>query len=447
MDKSFEPGAFLYACTGAFIGIFVTLLVPPAGVPHFFAPPPLSLASLANDIALPEPDPAVWADDIQGLARAAMGLAVHTVKVRTGETLADVLVDAGIDRGAAFSAVEAIGAIYNLRKLQAGQEVELSYDALGASGDTQSLASLSFEYDPGRSVAVNRLYDGRFTAKEVIAKTRREFVRSEGTITSTLFETAADEGIPLDVMAALIKLFSYDVDFQRDIQKGDSFAVMYEHAVTDEGRPVRNLDIRYASMTLGGTTLKYYGFLQDDGGLDFYNDKGEGVRKALMRTPVNGATLTSSFGMRRHPILGYSLMHRGVDFGAPAGTPIMAAGDGVIEKRERNGTYGNYIRIRHASDYATAYGHMSRFAPEFTIGKRVRQGQIIGYVGATGRATGPHLHFEIMHHAKQVNPIGVKFPASQKLEGATMAKFREIRAEADQEFARLEPTRGVARAE
>lgn len=439
MDKSTEPGALLYACTGALIGIFATLLVPPEGVPHFpKAITPLSLTSFAEDVSLAEPDPMSWTEDVQGVARAAMGLGVHTVKVRGGDTLADVLVKAGIDRAAAFGAVEAIGAVYNLKKLQVGQELELTYDALSTAGETTPLAAVNFEFAPGRSISVNRNDDGTFDAHEVLARTSREFVRGEGTITSTLFESAADQGIPVEVMTAMIKLFSYDVDFQRDIQRGDNFAVMYEHTVADDGRPVRNLDIRYASMTLSGTLLKFYAFRQEDGSIDYYTGKGEGIRKALMRTPVNGATLTSSFGMRRHPILGYSLMHRGVDFGAPPGTPIMAAGDGVIEKRERNTSYGNYIRIRHASGYATAYGHMSRFAPEFTAGKRVRQGQIIGFVGATGRATGPHLHFEIMQNAKQVNPISVKFPSSEKLAGATLAKFKRAQAEADQAFAGLE---------
>jgi murein DD-endopeptidase MepM/ murein hydrolase activator NlpD len=451
MGKSLQSGALIYACAGAFIGAFSTLQVPPASFATFPESPlaSLTLSSLAYftpDISPPEPDPATWADNMRGVLRATMGMAVQTVTVQPGDTLGDVLVKTGIDRATAHSVVEAVHSVYNPKRLQVGQELELSYDALGMDGDATPLAALNFEVDTGHSVAVNRADDGSFTAKEIVAKTHREYVRSEGTITNTLFESAVNQGLPTDTLTALVKLFSYDVDFQRDIQNGDKFSVMYERTATEDGRPVRNLAIRYASMTVAGTPLTFYAFRQDDGTYDYYNEKGEGVRKALLRTPVNGAKLTSNFGMRRHPILGYSLMHRGVDFGAPSGTPIMAAGDGVIEKRENSKSYGNYIRIRHGSDYSTAYGHMSRFAADIAVGKRVRQGQIIGYVGATGRATGPHLHFEVLRKTAQVNPITVKFPASQRLEGTTLAKFKQTRAQTDQMFTSLEGSDSLAMA-
>jgi murein DD-endopeptidase MepM/ murein hydrolase activator NlpD len=404
----------------------------------------LESLSPEKPLATAEPDPASWTDNMRGVLRAAMGLAVQTVTVQPGDTLGDLLVKTGIDKATAYDVVEAVHSVFNLKRLQVGQEVEIAYDAIGVNGDATSLSTLSFEIDPGLSVSVNRQDDGTFTAKEVLANTHREFVRGEGIINSTLFEAAAQEGVPLDVLTAMVKIFSYDVDFQRDIQKGDAFQVMYERTATEDGRPVRNLNIAYAAMTLSGTPFKFYAMRQDDGTYEYYNEKGEGVRKALLRTPLNGAVLTSGFGMRRHPILGYSLMHRGVDFGAPTGTPIMAAGDGVIEKRERSSGYGNYIRIRHQSNYATAYAHMSRFAEGVVVGKRVRQGQIIGYVGATGRATGPHLHFEVMKNTTQVNPITVKFPATAKLEGAAMAKFKELKVQAEQRYASLTKTPKVA---
>jgi murein DD-endopeptidase MepM/ murein hydrolase activator NlpD len=448
MGKTYIPGTWLYAGTGAFIGIFATLLVPQAGIPNF-SQSPLSLVSLSPELAPTpkDPDPASWTDSMRGVLRAAMGLAVQTVTVQPGDTLGDVLMKTGIDKTTAHNVVEAVHSVFNLRRLQVGQEVEIAYDAIGVDGDATSLSTLSFEIDPGHSVSVNRQEDGTFTAKEVLANTHREYVRGEGTIKATLFEAAQAQNIPTDVLTAMVKIFSYDVDFQRDIQKGDSFELMYERTATEDGRPVRNLNIRYAAMTLSGTPMKFYAVRQEDGSYEYYNDKGEGVRKALLRTPVNGAILTSGFGMRRHPILGYSLMHRGVDFGVPAGTPIMAAGDGVIEKRETSNGYGNYIRIRHQSDYATAYAHMSRFGEGITVGKRVRQGQIIGYVGSTGRATGPHLHFEVLKNTAQVNPITVKFPASAKLEGAEMAKFKNTKAETDRTYASLTPSTKVAQAD
>lgn len=446
-NTTYQPCALLYACAGALIGTFATLQVPTAGFPALPPVPPalLSLTSLAEGISLIEPDPIAWTEEVGAVPRAAMGLAVETVKVREGDTLGDVLVKAGVDRAAAFNIVDAVLKVYDLKKLQVGQELDLTYDALAAAGDAMPLAELAFEVDASHSISVTRMEDGTFAARDIVAKTHREFARSEGVISSTLFEAAAAQDLPLDVLTAMVKLFSYDVDFQRDIQKGDSFQIMYERTATEDGRAVRNLDIRYAAMTLSGQTLKFYAFKQDDGSYDYYNDKGEGIRKALMRTPINGARLTSNFGMRRHPILGYSLMHRGSDFGAAVGTPIMAAGDGVIEKREKNGAYGNYVRVRHNGDYSTAYAHLSRYG-DVAVGKRVRQGQIIGYVGATGRVTGPHLHFEVLLRGKQVNPASVKMPASQKLSGATLAKFRANQAATDQSFAALAPSADVAQA-
>ena len=445
MGKTYQPGSLLYAGAGAFIGIFATLMVPPAGFPAFpSALPTFSLTSLAGRVPLTEPDPANWMEDNSPLARAAMGLSTQTVTVREGDTLGDVLMRGGVERQAAFGVVDAVSGVYNVKKLKVDQELELTFDALAITGDATPLATLNFEIDAGHSISVARQADGTFAAKDIIASTHREYARAEGVITSTLFEAAAEQDIPVDVLTAMVKLFSYDVDFQRDIQKGDKFAVMYEQTVTDDGRPVRNLDIRYASMTVAGSPMKFYAFRQDDGSYDYYNDKAEGIRKALLRTPVNGAKLTSNFGMRRHPILGYSLLHKGVDFGVPPGTPIMAAGDGIIEMRAPNGAYGNYIRIRHNAEYATAYAHMSRFADDIGVGKRVRQGQVIGYVGATGRVTGPHLHFEVMVKNRQINPISVKFPSSQKLEGSLLAKFRQTQAQTDQAFAALAGPTDVA---
>lgn len=437
-ERSGRPGLLLCTCAGALIGALASALVP-TGLPtsHKITLPTLSFAALtapAIEETVTAPD-ATWSDRVRAKLRSAMGLA-RTVTLRSGDTLGDVLVKTGLDRVTAFSVVDAIHAVYNPRKFRAGQELELSYEALDDQGSNE-LRQINFEVNAGHSIMVSRQGDGTFTAKEVIADTHREFARVEGTINTSLYDAAQDAGVPTDVLTDMVKLFSYDVDFQRDPQKGDTFAVMYERTVTDDGKPVQNLTIQYATMELSGSPLKFYAFRADDGSYDYYNDKGEGIRKALLRTPVNGAVLTSGFGLRFHPILGYSRMHRGVDFGVPTGTPIMAAGDGIIEKRGLNGEYGNYIRIRHNADYATAYAHMSRFAPEFTVGSRVRQGQIIGYVGKTGMATGPHLHFEVMQHMAQVNPVNVKFPSSQKLDGKMLARFRATEATTDAKFAAL----------
>jgi murein DD-endopeptidase MepM/ murein hydrolase activator NlpD len=429
-----HPGALAYAFTGALIGAVITYFNPVG--PAFLALDSRwtseSLAAIADEFVPPAPEPELWLESLPDVLRS--GVDIETVKLRAGDTLQAVLLRAGLDASTASSVSNALYTVFNPKKLRAGQELELEYDAIVVEGEVP-LAKVALEINPGHLVSVARQHDGSFSAREVHVPTRREFVRAEGVIESSLFEAAAKQGVPQDVMTALVKLFSYDVDFQRDIQNGDTFSVLFERTVTDDGRTVNNLDIAFAAMNVGGQNLKLYAFEHADGGVEYYDEKGEGIRKALMRTPINGARLTSTFGKRRHPILGYSLMHRGSDFGAPTGTPIMAAGDGVIEKAGPNGAYGNYIRIRHSGDFKSAYAHLSRFGAGVASGKRVRQGQIIGYVGTTGRSTGPHLHFEILRKNAQVNPATVKLQGSQRLEGKTLAAFKTTMTATDRRYA------------
>ena len=379
---------------------------------------------------------------VRRVATAALN-ATKTVTIKAGDTLSDVLQGSGIDRSVTLDVVEAVKQVYNPRRLQSGQDLTLNFIDDPKTEDRR-LDELTFELSPGESVAVARTDDGTYNARKIMAETHREMTRYDGTISSSLSAAAGEAGVPQKILNAMVNMFSFDVDFQRDIQKGDSFSVMFEQVVTKDGRVVSTEGIRVASMTLSGSPFKLYSFKHSDGFVDFYNEKGEGVRKALLRTPINGARLTSGFGMRQHPILGYSKMHQGIDFGAPTGTPVFAAGDGVIEKREVFGGYGNYVRVRHSSGYATAYAHLSRFGQNIQVGKRVRQEQIIGYVGTTGRSTGPHLHYEILRDNRQVNPMKVKFPSSLKLEGTTLARFKEIRSIADRQYAELIQSSRVA---
>ena len=379
---------------------------------------------------------------VRRVATAALN-ATKTVTIKAGDTLSNVLQGSGIDRSVTLDVVEAVKQVYNPRRLQSGQDLTLNFIDDPKTEDRR-LDELTFELSPGESVAVARTDDGTYNARKIMAETHREMTRYDGTISSSLSAAAGEAGVPQKILNAMVNMFSFDVDFQRDIQKGDSFSVMFEQVVTKDGRVVSTEGIRVASMTLSGSPLKLYSFKHSDGFVDFYNEKGEGVRKALLRTPINGARLTSGFGMRQHPILGYSKMHQGIDFGAPTGTPVFAAGDGVIEKREVFGGYGNYVRVRHSSGYATAYAHLSRFGQNIQVGKRVRQEQIIGYVGTTGRSTGPHLHYEILRDNRQVNPMKVKFPSSLKLEGTTLARFKEIRSIADRQYAELIQSSRVA---
>ena len=272
-----------------------------------------------------------------------------------------------------------------------------------------------------------RLQDGSFVSGLVERPLNRELRRASGIIQNSLYKTAEAMGLPTEVLIKLIRIFSYDVDFQRDIRKGDEFEALYEVYTDEDGEMVKGSALLYASMTLSGTKLPLFKYALTDGFTDYFDEDGQSARKALMRTPIDGARLTSSYGKRKHPTLGYSKMHRGVDFGAPKGTPVFAAGDGIIEEATRNGAYGKYVRLRHGTKYQTAYAHLSKFAKGIQRGKRVRQGQTIGYVGSTGRSTGPHLHYEVLVNRKQVNPLGVKLPTGLFLDGDELVKFKIIK--------------------
>ena len=237
------------------------------------------------------------------------------------------------------------------------------------------------------------------------------------------------------------------MDFQRDIRPGDGFEVMFKRFHDAEGNLVHNGAIVHAALTLSGERRPIYLHTTADGRTGYFNEKGESARKALMRTPIDGARLSSAFGKRRHPVLGYSMMHRGVDFAAPAGTPIYAAGQGSIVYAGRKGAYGNYIRLRHNRLYATAYAHMRRFARGMAKGRRVKQGQVIGYVGSTGRSTGPHLHYEILREGRRVNPFKVKMPSGRKLTGKELERFLAARDDIDRQYAAPAPGSKLAKAE
>lgn len=347
----------------------------------------------------------------------------RTEAIASGDTLMAALLRGGARSDDAQAAVAAFGGVYDPRKIQAGQTVTLSFGA--EPGGRPRLDSVSLDLAPERAVVVARTEDGGFRAEDVQKPLEVEPTHATATIASSLYQAAADAGIPVSVLMDLIRLFSYDVDFQRDIQNGDRFEILFDQTYTTSGELVSQGPIRYATLDLSGKKIEVFRFETADGRVDYFDATGQSVRKALLRTPIDGARLTSTYGMREHPILGYSKMHRGVDFAAPKGTPIMAAGDGTIEAIGRNGNYGNYIRIRHSGTYATAYAHLSGFAKGLKKGARVRQGDIIGYVGATGRATGPHLHYEVLVSGDQVNPLSIKLPTGEKLAGAELARFRK----------------------
>ncbi|HEX6120065.1 MAG TPA: peptidoglycan DD-metalloendopeptidase family protein [Dongiaceae bacterium] len=375
-----------------------------------------------------------WVDDGSIADEVAHDIQ-KVIEVRPGDTLYGVLVDAGVTEDEARGAVGAISDVFSPRELRAGQEITLNIAT--ASGTRQGgadpqLTSLRFEPSVATDVTLTRSDAGEFVAAAVDKPIVQENRRAAGVIDSSLFDAAQEAGVPMPVVADLIKTFSFDVDFQRDIQDGDSFEVLYERSEDEAGQFVKAGKILFASLTLSGKSIPVYYFERDGEG-EYFTPAGEAIRKSLLRTPIDGARITSGFGMRMHPVLGYSKMHKGIDFGAPTGTPIYAAGSGTVVEIGRKGSYGNYIRIRHNSDYQTAYAHMSRFAKGLVKGEKVKQGQVIGYVGATGRATGPHLHYEIVVDGAQVNPTKVKMTASNKLTGKQLKAFQAQVAKIDAE--------------
>src|SRR5690606_35971927 len=235
---------------------------------------------------------------------------------------------------------------------------------------------------------------------------------------------ATRAGGPASVVQDMIRIYSFSVDFQRDLQEGDKFEVLYTAKVDDNGKVYSAGDMTYARLTLSGKEYPIYRYEDATGHVDYYRPDGTSNRRGLIKTPINGARMSSGFGMRRHPVLGYSKMHKGVDFAAPTGTPIYAAGDAVVLKAGWFSSYGNYIRLSHSGALGTAYGHLSRIAKGIRPGVRVKQGQVIGYVGTTGRSTGPHLHYEVLISGKQVNPNSVKVPTAAQLAGKELHKFK-----------------------
>ena len=366
----------------------------------------------------------------------------HPVTVGRGDTLAKVLVRAGIEGRDAHAAIRAFSKVHNPRRIRKGDRLRIFYKPHIIENQyykTTPGTFIGFDYNASheQEVRVLREDDGGFTSQTRNRLVVRQSVRLEVVITTSLYMAGKKRGLSDSTLAELIRLFSWDVDFQRDIRKNDSFQVMYNHITDEDGKAVNGGKIFFAALTLSGKRKAIYRFTGEDGHTEYFDEKGHSAQKALMRTPIDGARLSSGFGRRRHPILGYTKMHRGVDFAAPMGTPIYAAGNGTIEYASRKGGYGKYVRIRHNRNYKTAYAHMKGFARGIRRGRRVTQGQIIGYVGTTGRSTGPHLHYEILRSGRQLNPMRVRMPSGRKLKGKELARFQELRATLDHRYALL----------
>lgn len=352
-------------------------------------------------------------------------VSLRQIYLRKGDTLMALLKREGVAAADAHYAIAALSKNYNLRKLQAGQQITLGF----SPGQPSYLQQVALKAGFDRVVRAERDGTQNFTGMVDSIPLKRVTARAGGQINDSLYVAARQSSLPHAIIIDLIHIYSFDIDFQREIRAGDEFEVYFERYVDETGQVVKEGPILYANLVLSGRQIQLYRFTPGDAGsADYFNEDGHSVRKALLRTPVDGARLTSRFGRRRHPILGYSRMHKGVDFGARSGTPVRAAGDGVIEKSSWNGGYGRYIRIRHNSTYKTAYAHLSGYARGIKAGAKVKQSQIIGYVGSSGRSTGPHLHYEVKKSGSHVNPLKLRLPSGRRLSGEQLTVFKDSAA-------------------
>jgi len=349
-----------------------------------------------------------------------------TFTFKSGDTLSHAFSSLAIAENKFFGFVNKLKSEFDPRKIRVGQKIKIYFD----ENNNKVVRGIAIHIDKIRSIEVFKNKKD-FLLNKYIEPTIKTFHKATGEINSSLYIAAKNAGMPIPVLMEVVKLYSFDVDFQREIKSGDEFEVMYQLQHNKSGDLVSSGPVLRSVLTLDGEKLPLYRFEHEKGYFDYFDSDASSVRKALMRTPLDGARISSGFGKRKHPILGYTKMHKGVDFAAPRNTPIFAAGDGIIELSRKNGGYGNYIRIRHNSDYKTAYAHLARFGKGIKEGRRVKQGDVIGYVGTTGRSTGPHLHYEIIFRSKQVNPLKVRMPKGVKLKNDDYNFFIKARDRLD----------------
>lgn len=356
--------------------------------------------------------------------------------VEKGDTFASLLECKGFSSQDSHNAISVLKPVFTPKELKIGMDLHFTFleKNLTGGGIQKDFISLTFRPSLDERIILTRKTNGDFQAKTEKIPLTLVKKAIKGTITDSLYQNATQLGVPPAVLHAMFQGFSYDVDFQRSLHPGDQFSLLYEQHVDPESGMGTGGTLITASLVLQKKDLKIYRFQTKNGPWNFYNDHGDSVKKGLLRTPIDGARISSGFGKRHHPILGYTKHHKGVDFAAPPGTPIMASGDGVVEKLGFWDAYGNYIRIRHNREIATAYAHLSRYAKGLKAGKRVAQGQIIGYVGSTGRATGPHLHYELIKGGVQINPSVLKMMPTLRLAGSDLARFKITKAQIDRDF-------------
>ena len=347
-------------------------------------------------------------------------------KIKAGETFDKILENYSIDKEEIIKIKNSLKKKINLNKLNTKQTIQFSIDKTN-----NKITEFNFQISNKQKIILKRnIEKDNFNEKIVSVKLDKEIIYKENIILQSLYKAASDQKIPANIIIEFARIYGFQVDFQRDIRKQDKFQIMYEIFLNEKKEIVETGEILFANLKLSGQDNSLY-YFDKSGSEGHYDKNGKSVKKALMKTPINGARLSSPFGMRKHPIDGFNKMHKGTDFAAPTGTPIMASGDGVIKKAGWCGGGGNCVKIRHNSTYQTVYAHMSKFARGIKSGVRVKQGQTIGYVGSTGKSTGPHLHYEVIVNGKKVNSQKLKLPSGKILKGNERKLFETKKIKLD----------------
>ena len=341
-------------------------------------------------------------------------------KVQKGDTFENIIGIVNLPAQEKKKFYKVIKKKKEIKSLKQNQKVYFKLD----TKDTIKILEFKLEIDKKRDLVLLRVNNKKDFISKIIEKNlTKVIVFKEGSIDSSLYNTATELGIKPNTIIEFARLYGFQVDFQRDIWKGDSFQIIYEQFENEDGSLIESGDIIYSNLNIQGNDLNLYKFILGNKEIDYFDENGRSMRKTLMKTPINGARLSSSFGKRKHPILGFTKMHTGTDFAAPTGTPIMASGDGVVTRAQWCGGGGNCVKIKHNSTYQTVYAHMSKFGRGIKKGVKVRQGQIIGYVGSTGLSTGPHLHYEVIENGKKINSQKLRLPSGKTLKGEQRNRF------------------------
>ena len=347
-------------------------------------------------------------------------------KISNGETFDNILRQYSINEKEITSIKKKLSKKVNLNKLNTNQKIQLIIDQ-----KNNFVKEFIFKVSNTEKIHLSKNLDTNdFNQKILVTSLNKSVLYKENIILDSLYRSAIEQKIPANIIIEFARVYGFQVDFQRDIRKRDSFQIMFEVFVDDNNKIIESGNILYANLVLSGENNSLY-YFDEQGSEGHYDKNGKSIKKALMKTPINGARLSSPFGMRKHPIDGFNKMHRGTDFAAPMGAPIMASGDGVVKKAAWCGGGGNCVVIRHNSTYQTVYAHMSKFAKGIRSGIRVKQGQIIGYVGSTGKSTGPHLHYEVIVNGKKINSQKLKLPSGKILKGEERKLFETKKIKLD----------------